>query len=323
MEKAQSFNDEQVDPRIAAANRVLLGGNGLAPNPAGAAGLYRAAFEQGLAAAGERLAVLAAAGAGRKADWVEAVSWLTRAADLGHEASQNQLGVLAGDLTPPGGSWSAVAQRIPLKVLLRAPGLTKQRDAPSIAFIEGLATPAMCQWLIHRAGERLEPALVGDYSSGEWVRDPIRTGLAAGFGLPFTDVVILLTQKRLELASGLTMAQQEAPYVLSYEPGQEYKTHYDFLIPDEPTFKHLLGVLGQRVATCLTWLNDDYEGGETAFPKIGWKHRGRVGDSMLFLNVRPTDHRPDPTSLHAGLPVIHGRKWMLSQWVRDRAQPIV
>ena len=28
-------------------------------------------------------------------------------------------------------------------------------------------------------------------------------------------------------------------------------------------------------------------------------------------------------TLHAGLPVTHGRKWLLSQWVRDRVQPIV
>ena len=79
--------------------------------------------------------------------------------------------------------------------------------------------------------------------------------------------------------------------------------------------------MGQRVATCLTWLNDDYAGGETEFPRIGFRHRGNPGDAMLFLNVTP-DRRPDPLSLHAGLPPTRGRKWLLSQWVRDRRQPI-
>ncbi len=148
-------------------------------------------------------------------------------------------------------------------------------------------------------------------------------GLAAGFGLADTDIVLVLTQKRLELASGLHIHQQEAPHVLSYEVGQEYKAHFDFLMPDEPSFAHVLEAMGQRVATCLTWLNDDYEGGETAFPKINWKHRGRVGDAMLFLNVRRADKQPDPLTLHAGTPVMSGRKWLLSQWVRDRVQPIV
>ena len=60
-----------------------------------------------------------------------------------------------------------------------------------------------------------------------------------------------------------------------------------------------------------------------AFPRIDWKHRGRIGDAMLFLNVTTPDRQPDPLSLHAGLPVTRGRKWMLSQWVRDRPQAIV
>jgi predicted 2-oxoglutarate/Fe(II)-dependent dioxygenase YbiX len=180
----------------------------------------------------------------------------------------------------------------------------------------------MCRWLIHRGGGLLVPAMVGDYATGQWVRDPIRTGLAAGFGLADTDIVLVLTQKRLALASGLAVHQQEAPYVLSYEVGQEYKAHFDFLLPDDPAFAHILQAMGQRVATCLTWLNDDYEGGETAFPKINWKHRGKAGDSMLFLNVRTSDRRPDPASLHAGTPVTRGRKWLLSQWVRDKVQPI-
>ena len=164
--------------------------------------------------------------------------------------------------------------------------------------------------------------MIGDHKTGHAVRDPIRTGMGAGFGLANTDVVFVLTQKRLELACGLSVPQQEAPFVLSYEPGQEYKAHYDFFPPGEAFAQHLR-TMGQRVATCLTWLNEDYDGGETAFLKIDWKHRGKAGDAMLFLNVDTRTRQPDPMTLHAGLPVTRGRKWLLSQWVRDRAQPIV
>ncbi len=114
----------------------------------------------------------------------------------------------------------------------------------------------MCDWLIHRRESLLAPARVGDDTTGQWVRDPTRTGLAAGSGLVETDVVIVLTQKRLELASGLAVQKQETAFVLSYEAGREYKSHYDFLMSSEPAFAHLLETLGQRVATCLTWLKD-------------------------------------------------------------------
>ena len=199
------------------------------------------------------------------------MNWLIKAADMGHRPAQAQIQALAGaEGARVEGSWADLARKIDLKGLLRAPSLSKLRESPSIALIEGLATPAMCRWLIHRGGGKLAPAMVGDYTTGQWVRDPIRSGLAAGFGLADTDIALVLTQKRLELASGLALHQQEAPHVLSYEVGQEYKAHFDFLLPDDPAFAHILQAMGQRVATCLTWLNDDYEGGETAFLKIDW-----------------------------------------------------
>ena len=323
-EKPNDVSGQTPDPRVAEINRVLIGHEGRPANPVAAVTMFRGAVSAGSAAAAERLAALAAHGVNRQTNWQEAIGWLVKAADMGDAAAQGQIRVLAGaDGGRIEGSWLELARRINLKGHLTAPPLTRVRESPGIALIEGLATPAMCRWLIAKGGGKLAPAMVGDYSTGQWVKDPIRTGLAAGFGLADTDVVLVLTQKRLELASGLKVIQQEAPHVLSYEPGQEYKAHFDFLVPGEPAFQHILDAMGQRVATCLTWLNDDYEGGETAFLKIDWKHKGKAGDSMLFLNVRTSDRKPDPMTLHAGTPVTRGRKWLLSQWVRDKAQPVV
>jgi prolyl 4-hydroxylase len=116
----------------------------------------------------------------------------------------------------------------------------------------------MCRWLIQRGQARVAPAMAAEYSAGRWMRYLIRTGLAAGFGLAGTDIVVVLTQKRLELASGLHIHQKEAPHMLSDEAGQEYKAHFDFLMPNDPSFAHALEAMGQRGATCLIWLNEDY-----------------------------------------------------------------
>ena len=314
------------DPRVAAASDTLVGGQGRSSDPAKGIGMLLSAMGQGSGAAAERLAVLAAIGVARPPDWIEAVNLLVRASELGYRPAQGQLAVLAGAQSVPDGGpdlWKTLARRIDLKAHLKAPALEQVRVQPAIALLSGLATPEMCAWLIARGRAKVARAKVGNARTGEWVENPIRTGEAAGFGLADTDMILALTQKRLELASGLHVHQQEAPHVLSYQPGQEYKAHYDFLVPGEPGFQHVLDLIGQRVATCLTWLNDDYEGGETAFLKIDWKHRGKPGDAMLFLNVRKIDRQPDGSTLHAGLPVTSGRKWLLSQWVRDRVQPIV
>ncbi|KAF2543530.1 hypothetical protein F2Q68_00028797 [Brassica cretica] len=52
------------------------------------------------------------------------------------------------------------------------------------------------------------------------------------------------------------------------------------------------------------------EGGETVFPKSsgGLSVSPKKGDAVLFWNNRP-DGSHDPSSLHAGRPVIKGNKW--------------
>ena len=80
-------------------------------------------------------------------------------------------------------------------------------------------------------------------------------------------------------------------------------------------------VKGQRVQTCLVYLNSDYDGGETDFPKIGVKFRGRAGEAIIFDNVDEQGHG-DMRTLHEGVPPTRGTKWLLSQWIRDKAQPI-
>jgi prolyl 4-hydroxylase len=310
----------ETDSRVAAANAVLVGGNGRAADPVGATTLYRQAFAAGSGAAAERLAVMAAAGVGRPVHWGEALDRLADAAELGWRPAQGQLLALTG---AEGTNWREIRSRLDPKTLVKPPHLERVHDRPAIALVSGLATKAMCDWIIARAAGRVARAKIGDYATGMAVPDPIRTGFASGFGLADTDLIFVLTQERLARASGLAVRQQEAPFVLSYEPGQEYKPHFDFFNPEVKSYARLLEVMGQRVATCLTWLNDDYEGGETSFLEIGWNHRGKTGDAMLFLNVTTPDRKPDPMTLHAGLPVTVGRKWMLSQWVRDRAQLIV
>jgi hypothetical protein len=64
-------------------------------------------------------------------------------------------------------------------------------------------------------------------------------------------------------------------------------------------------------------LNEGYAGGETDFPRIGYRFKGRTGDALVFGNVEPSG-KPDPRTMHAGLPPTSGEKWLLSQWVRDR-----
>ncbi len=109
----------------------------------------------------------------------------------------------------------------------------------------------------------------------------------------------------------------EAFAVLHYAVGEEASEHYDFLDPAVPSYAGQIARMGQRVATCLLYLNDGYEGGETEFTSLGLRHRGGTGDALIFFNA-DADAVPDPRTAHAGRPPTSGEKWVLSQFIRNR-----
>lgn len=306
------------------AHRLLVGDRGRAPEPEAALKLYEQAAAKGSGQAANRLAVLSAIGVAKEANWKQALDWLATAAMLGEAAAQQQIALLVGHVPadPSKANWRGLRGGIDIDTLLKPPALRRVSASPTIVLIDALISLPVCWWFIARAQDRLERAIVGDANAGRWGADPNRTGESAGFGLLDIELTMVLAQDRLVRATGMVLHQLESPQVLSYQVGQQYKQHADYFNPEAPAFAPMLALLGQRVATCLTWLNTDFEGGETDFPRAKFRYKGRTGDAMLFMNVTP-DQKPDPMSVHAGLPVTQGRKWLLSQWVRDRVQPIV
>jgi hypothetical protein len=144
-----------------------------------------------------------------------------------------------------------------------------------------------------------------------------RTNSEASYVIGHADVVLNLVRARLGAAAGVATRFFEIAKLLHYEPGQQFAPHFDFQEPVTPALRQEVERHGQRVATVLVYLNDDYGGGETDFPRIGLRHRGKRGDALLFTSVKP-DGSLDYDALHAGLPPTSGVKWVLSQWIRNR-----
>jgi prolyl 4-hydroxylase len=178
-------------------------------------------------------------------------------------------------------------------------------ETPLAAAAPGFMTEAECLYLRAAGEPDLQPSAVVDPATGRMVPHPVRSSDAAMFGVYAEDLVINALNRRIAAASGTRLDQGEPLQLLRYRPGGEYKPHMDAL-PAEPN---------QRILTMLVYLSDDYEGGETSFPNTGLSFRGRTGDALLFRNAGP-DGRADPLSLHAGLPVIRGTKYLASRWMR-------
>jgi prolyl 4-hydroxylase len=251
-------------------------------------------------------AVLAGMGIGEPQSWTQAQARLVRAAELGSAAARGQLAALAeaGDLA----AWTAPQPE--RERLLRDPRITAVR---------GFLTPAICAWLIGRAHGRASPALVYDPASGGPRRESARSNSAFEFQFADLDLVAVAARARIAAVVGVPPGALEPMQVLHYAPGQTFERHHDFLDVAVPGYAAEVARSGQRIATFLTYLNADYDGGETDFPLLGLSFKGAPGDALMFANVDPAG-APDRRTLHAGLPPSAGEKWLLSQWIRDRAR---
>lgn len=280
--------------------------------PVDGAALLAEAAQQGDAAAWNYIAVLAAAGVGRAQSWSDAFEALERAATLrdGKAARQVQLLHEIG-----------VRRACDMEDWLSSVQGRTVSDAPRLVAYPDFLTPALCTYLIDHAAPKLVRARVYDYHRGALKVDGMRTNSGTPFSLIDTDLVFQLIRARIAHATSIPVAQHEPPEVLHYSVGERYNLHIDFFHPSLPNYAELVREKGQRVKTCLVYLNDDYEGGETDFPKIGLKFRGRAGEALVFDNVL-ADGTGDMKTVHAGLPPTRGEKWLFSQWIRDKPQSV-
>lgn len=184
-----------------------------------------------------------------------------------------------------------------------------QWPSPKASIFRNFLSPDECAYLVHSSARFLKPSTVVDPRSGQLISDPVRTSDYAAFPLALENPVVRAINLRIAAASATLPSQGEPLQVLRYQPGQEYKLHYDALPNSE----------NQRVFTFLIYLNDDFEGGSTVFPNAGRKFRGKMGDAILFANVTENGEI-EAQALHAGDPVTSGTKYLASRWIR--CQPI-
>lgn len=164
------------------------------------------------------------------------------------------------------------------------------------------------------AWPRLAPSQAIDPDSGSGQRMRLRTSDDAQIDPLLEDVALRLVQRRLCALSGQPLAHAEPAVVLRYRPGQEYRLHRD-LLPPSTLADPAQGRGGQRVATVIAYLTPVEAGGETEFPRRQLRVRPVPGSALVFRNLRP-DGAVDEDSLHAGLPVQRGEKWIATLWVR-------
>jgi len=184
-------------------------------------------------------------------------------------------------------------------------------EAPMLRVLDGMLTAQECAELIELARPRLQRALTVD-SDGKHQVDHRRTSEGMFFTLNELPLVGRIEQ-RLASLLGVPVNHGEGLQILHYLPGQEYEPHYDWFDPEQPGYAAITVVGGQRIASVVMYLNTPAQGGGTAFPEIGLTVTARRGSAVYFAY-----EGGDRSSLHAGLPVLRGEKWIATKWLRER-----
>jgi len=167
------------------------------------------------------------------------------------------------------------------------------------------------QELIDLIEANRRPSTVADENGDNYFRTSETCDLQAE-----KSCVTALEQKLLAL-SGINPKFGEPVQGQRYDVGQEFKPHTDYFTPDGADFAKFCSVAGQRTWTFMVYLNAVEAGGATRFKTIAKTFQPEPG-KLLFWNNRKPDGGVNPNTLHHGMKVRKGVKYVITKWYRER-----
>lgn len=204
-----------------------------------------------------------------------------------------------------------------LSRLEAVPGIRREpSDLIEQFVLDDFLEPALCAALIARIDRGVRPSMITDPNGDAAFRT------SSTCDLDHADPVVLALDARLHELVGVPAVFGEPLQGQRYEVGQEFKAHTDTFDPDGADWETYAAVSGQRTWTLMIYLNLPGAGGETNFVSTGTLHQADVGRLVAWNNVR-ADLTANPDTLHHGMLVVEGRKYIVTKWFRERAWPWV
>ncbi|MEM5278093.1 2OG-Fe(II) oxygenase [Cupriavidus taiwanensis] len=188
--------------------------------------------------------------------------------------------------------------------------------SPQVQLFQQLLSDDECDALVALSRGRLARSPVVNPDTGDENLIDARTSMGAMFQVA-EHALITRIEARIAAVTGVPAEHGEGLQILNYKPGGEYQPHFDYFNPQRPGEARQLSVGGQRIATLVIYLNTPEAGGATAFPRVGLEVAPVKGNAVYFSYLLP-DGTLDDRTLHAGLPVAAGEKWIATKWLRER-----
>lgn len=211
--------------------------------------------------------------------------------------------------SPPG---AGVDPRPIAAHILSHAGVQKVPSPKLDLFVARAFLPAdLCAALITRIDAVRRPSTIAD-PNGDTAFRTSETGDLAASLAEVQDV-----EARLAVFTGLDPAHGEPLQGQRYAVGQEFKGHTDYFDPDGVDFARYCAIAGNRTWTVMVYLNTPEAGGATRFKAVDKTIQPETGKLVAWSNRR-ADGSLNPATLHQGMKVRAGVKYVITKWYRER-----
>ncbi|MEL6393951.1 MAG: 2OG-Fe(II) oxygenase [Cyanobacteria bacterium J06623_4] len=190
-------------------------------------------------------------------------------------------------------------------------------EEPTIYIFEDFLSDVEIHDLVEVGDRQLQRALVSVDTSG--VVSQGRTGRNCWIPHHQTSAIHALSNRISELVN-IPLVNAESFQLIHYFETQKYRAHYDAWEADTERGQRCMARGGQRLVTCLLYLNDVDAGGGTCFPKLDLEVAAKRGRMVIFHNCFAGTNLRHPDSLHGGMPVEAGEKWACNLWFREKSR---
>jgi len=183
--------------------------------------------------------------------------------------------------------------------------------------IDDFLTHDQCDSVMQAASDKgLFTSEIGLRKGG--VNESIRKSSQQWLDPSENDTALMIKQKTAHVfASTGCIDESQYSYeqiqVVKYEKGGKYDPHYDGDLCDNGDTQCTSNM---RIATLLIYLNDDYDGGTTKFPNLGIDITPKKGKALFFWVADPLNSLMYQETLHGGMEIKNGEKWIATQWIR-------
>ncbi|RPF72482.1 prolyl hydroxylase family protein [Aurantiacibacter spongiae] len=197
-------------------------------------------------------------------------------------------------------------------LLLQHPGM-RRVPTPRLTLLDcpRFLPPDLCADLIALIDRDRRPSTIAD-ANGD---DSFRTSETCD--LDPAQPAVRDLEGRLFALNRIDPAHGEPVQGQRYAVGQEFKNHTDYFEPQGVDFHKYCGVAGQRTWTFMIYLNDVAAGGGTRFKVIKKTVQPETGKLLCWDNHRE-DASLNPATLHHGMKVRKGVKYVITKWYRER-----